>query len=84
MQDDDDEIRNDHHLLIIHHHHLLRGAVTMLVDSKEQVVPEELLKMQGSVFLAQQRGNCIYRALKSQVKLFKQSKVMTVRVLSIG
>ena len=62
----------------------LGGAVTMLVDSKEQVVPEELLKMQGSVFLAQQRGNCIYRALKSQVKSFKQSKVMTVRVLSIG
>ena len=62
----------------------LSGAVTMLVDSKGQVVPEELLKMQGSVFLAQQRGNCIYRALKSQVKLFKQSKVMTVRVLSIG
>ena len=62
----------------------LGGAMTMLVDSKEQVVPEELLKMQGSVFLAEQRGNCIYRALKSQVKLFKQSKVMTVRVLSIG
>ena len=83
MQDDVMSI-NDNHLLIIHHHHLLRGAVTMLVDSKEQVVPEELQKMQGSNFLGQQRGNCIYRALKSQVKLFRQSKVMTVRVLSIG
>ena len=47
----DDVISYDHHLLIIHYHHLLRGAVTMLVDSKGQVVHEELQKMQGSNFL---------------------------------